>query len=186
MEENIFERFIPLIGKKNWIEAFALLVLISNHPVSPKKPMSIKTAWELLKSPSKWKKALEVCKYYKCWDSDWFFQNPDFSLPDMEDDKSQWTKPAWLLCKLLPWSYPQVLNLLNSMGQYILTASATKNLTIEEYIPFLVKEILKDEFWKKQLTAENFVRKFSYLDGKFHKLIPKKIEWWMQSIENIF
>jgi len=184
MEENIFQRFIPLLDKKNGIEAFALLVLCSNLP--PDVKITQKLAWELLHSPTKGKKALQVCKYYECWDDEWFFKDPNMVLPDIEDDKSQWTKPAGLICKLLPWAYQQVLNLLNSMGKYILTAAATKNLTIEEYIPLLIKEIMKDEFWKKQLTWENFVRKFSYLDGKFHKQVPKKIEWWMQSITNIF
>ena len=175
-------KFVPLIEKKNWIEAFALAILLELYD----NKITQKLAWELLKSPTKWKKALEVLKYYKVISESWGIQNPDMALPDMEDDKSQWTKPAGMICKLLPWNYPQVLNLLNSMGSYILTASATKNLTIEEYVPLLIKEILKDDFWKKQLTWENFVRKFSYLDGKFHKLVPKKITWWMESITEIF
>lgn len=177
-----------LISKKNWIEAFALLVLLEDNAYDFFNPnVTQKLCWELLSSPTKGKKALELLRHYKIvnW-KEFDLNNFDSSLPDIEDDKSQWNKSAALICKILPWSYPQILNLLNSMGKYILTAAATKNLTIEEYIPLLIKEIMKDEFWKKQLTWENFVRKFSYLDGKFHKQVPKKIEWWMQSITNIF
>lgn len=189
MPDTPYEFYLPLIGKRNWIEAFALLVLLNETTVAYTK-ITQKLCWELLKSPTKGKKALEVLRYYECvvWDSKWEYINhkPNMELPDMEDDKLQWTSAAWMICKLLPWNYPQILNLLNSMGKYILTAAATKNLTIEEYVPLLIKEILKDDFWKKQLTWENFVRKFSYLDGKFHKLIPKKITWWMESITEIF
>lgn len=182
---KLMEEYIPLIEKKNWLEAFALAILLILN-TKPSVNITQKLCWELLHSPTKGKKSLEVLKYYRCVvDGKWPYP-PDMRVTDMEDDKSQWTKPAGLICKLLPWNYPQVLNLLNSMGKYILTASATKNLTIEEYVPLLIKEILKDDFWKKQLTWENFVRKFSYLDGKFHKLVPKKITWWMESITEIF
>ena len=96
------------------------------------------------------------------------------TIADMEDEKNAWADVASLICKEVYGNFPSTLSLLNSIGKFITKAAEEKRMTIEEFIPIMVKEIKKDDFWSKALTAENFVRKFDLLWIKFGKNISKK------------
>lgn len=178
--------FSQIIPKKNWIEAFALAkLLLENVPAYTK--ITQKLCGELLHSPTKGKKALEVLRYYKVvGEVTCDLHEPNMELPDIVDEKDEWADVAWIICKNLPWNFNSTKSLLWSMGKQLRTYSAEKNLTIEVFIPIFIKEIQKDEFWKKNLSAENFVRKSSYLYEKFGKWIHKTISGNLSDISHIF
>lgn len=179
------EAYIPLISKKNWIEAFALAVLLSSWEFKWK--ITQKLCWELLHSPTKGKKAMEVLKYYKVFPIWEGVATPDYSLPDMETSSNEFWELASIICKQVRGNYPTCNNLLNYwVGSQIIKAARLHNLTEEEFITIFIKEIMKDDFWKKILTWETFIRKFDNLYAKFWNKIPKRPAGWLSTIENIF
>ena len=179
------EQYIPLIEKKNWLEAFALAILLLIQ-TKPSQKITQKLCGELLHSPNKGKKALQVLLHYKVVvDGKWPYA-PDMGVEDEVDDDTQWDSLAWLICKEIDWSYVSVRSLLKHMGKAITWASKLKRYEIEEFIPLIVKEIRKDEFWNKVITAEGFVRKFVFLWTKFGNNIPKKPWNDFSSLKEIF
>lgn len=179
------EFLIPLIEKKNWIDAFALATLLL-IAIPAKTKITQKLCMELLHSPTRGKKAHATLLYYKVVvDWQWPFP-PDLTIPEIEDDKDKWADTASLICKEVYGNFKYTLSLLNTIGEYINSAAATKRMAIDEFIPIMIKEIKKDEFWNKHLTAENFVRKFDSLWKKFGSNIPKKPWDNLSSLKEIF
>lgn len=179
------QHFRPLIPKKNWIEAYTLATLL--HYEKPEK-VTKKLCGELLYSPTKWRKALEVLTYYRCVvDWKWVYA-PDINLPDMVEEKDEWVALASFISKNIQCNYQSVKGLLGYwIGKEILKDS--KELRYdneEEYLLKLIIEIKKDEWWNKILTWETFVRKYSNLRDKFVKNIPKKITKDFWAINDIF
>ena len=176
---------IPLTEKKNGVDAFALAVLLL-IATPTKQRITQKLCGELLHSPTKGKNALAVLLHYKVVvDGKWPYW-PDMTIPDREDEKNAWADVASLICKEVYGNFPSTLSLLNSIGKFITKAAEEKRMTIEEFIPIMVKEIKKDDFWSKALTAENFVRKFDSLWIKFGKNISKKPWGNLNSLKDIF
>lgn len=186
MPESDYNMYLPLIGKKNWIEAFALIVLLNETVVAYTK-ITQKICGELLKSPTKGKKALEVLKYYECVIWNQINHKPNMEQPDMQSSESEFWELASIICKQVRGSYPSCKNLLNYwVGLQLIEAARIHNLTEEEFISIFIKEIMKDDFWKKVLTWETFIRKFNDLYAKFWNKIPKRPAWGLSTIENIF
>lgn len=186
MPESYYDMYLPLIWKKNWIEAFALIVLLNETTITFTN-ITQKLCWELLKSPTKWKKALEVLKYYECVVWNQINHKPNMEQPDMQSDNNEFSELASHICKQVRGNYPACNNLLNYwVGSQLIKAAKIHNLTEEEFITIFIKEIMKDEFWKKILTWETFIRKFDNLYAKFWSKIPKRPAWGLGSISDIF
>lgn len=179
----MYYKFVPLIEKKNWIEAFALAVLLEERD----DKLTQKLCGELLCSPTKGKKALEVLKYYKVVGDSWWMNAPDMTLPDMPSTDNEFWELASIICKQVRGNYPSCNNLLNYwVWKNISYEAKVHNLSEEEFITIFIKEIMKDDFWKIILTWETFIRKFDNLYAKFWNKIPKRPAGWLSSVENIF
>ena len=184
MTRDYYKCWLPLIEKKNWIEAFALAVILDDLDTAT---YTQKLCWELLNSPTKGKKALEVLKYYKVVTKEGWPYEPDMSVPDMQSTDSEFWELASIICKQVRGNYQACNNLLNYwVGSQLIKAARIHNLTEEEFITIFIKEIMKDDFWKKVLTWETFIRKFNDLYAKFWNKIPKRPAWGLSTIENIF
>lgn len=180
----MYYSFEPLIEKKNWIEAYALAILLE---WVPNKKVTQKLCGELLHSPTKGKKALEVLKYYKVITEKGWPYAPDMTLSDMQSETSEFWEIASIICKQVRGNYPTCNNLLNYwVGSQIIKAARLHNITEEEFIAIFIKEIMKDDFWKTILTWETLIRKFDNLYAKFWYKLPKRPSGWLSSVENIF
>lgn len=176
---------MPLIEKKNWIDAFALATLLL-IAIPARTKITQKLCMELLHSPTRGKKAHATLLHYKVVvDWQWPFP-PDLTIADMVDETSKWDETAALICKNVRWNYQSTKSLLNYFGNSILKAAEEKRYLIEELIPIAIKEIKKDNFWETALSSENFVRKFDSLWKKFGSNIPKKPWQDLSSLKEIF
>lgn len=177
-----YEKYHPLIQKKWWPDAFSLLVVLSELPSWTKINKTL--CGRVLKSPARWRKAMEMLKFYWILDDEWVINDWDLSKEVVEEE---WHKPiAWIICRELPWSFNQVNSLLKYSIKAISKVAEDKRYTVEEYLPIFIKEVRKDNFWSKYLTADNFVRKFELLDRNFWANVPKKPWMDLNSLSHIF
>lgn len=178
---------LPLLKLKGWLEAYLLFHMIYEWGVPAYTKITKKLCGELLCSPTKGKKAYELLEFYWLIKSSdivtWF--TPDFSVPPpTKDNKYKDLVP--LILKLLPWEYKSSVSLIRTIGKDIVEASEMKRYSIEEFIPIVIKEIQKDNFWKDKLTSETFIRKFNLLYWKVYMNIAKKPWQDLSSLKEIF
>lgn len=175
---------LPLLKLKDWLEAYLLFHLLLDDQDNK---LTKKRCWELLSSPTKGKKAYELLEFY------WLIKDgrvdnsftPDFSVPPPTKE-NKYKNLVPLILKFLPWEYKSSVSLIRTIGKDIVEASESKRYSIEEFIPIVIKEIQKDNFWKDKLTSETFIRKFNLLYPKIQWWIAKKPWQDLSSLKEIF
>lgn len=182
------KEYFPLIQKPNWIEAFALLVLLCDGDVPYGTKITKKLCGELLHSPTKWKRAAETLEFYwiiKVWSAS---INPWDFTREVEEKKQNgdYLKIASAISKLLPSHFNVLVNLLEyTNGQLILEKAEEYRYPVETFLDLFIKEVKKDKFWGWVLTGEMVIRKFAILFPKFSSRIPKAT-WNFDTISSIF
>lgn len=177
-----YTKYHWLVAKKNWADAFALLVILQELPAWTNITKAL--CGRFFKSPTRGKRSLELLQFYWILDSEYKLCEWDLSKEVVEEEGY---KPiAAIICKDLPWQFNQVNWLLKYSIKLMTKVAEDKRYAIEEYLPIFIKEVRKDNFWSKYLTADNFVRKFELLDRNFWANVPKKPWMDLNSLSHIF